>query len=201
MPLIGVRRCISYNPVLAQRQFGYPFRGASTPAALVSLVCYYRDGFVTETLCHIRSAWKNISYTERDTRSWSMNKEIPYQQWLADRVKEVKLPCKLISQEPLEKSVPEEPTPDTRSEEIQKLKEEVERLKGKNDTLNNDMQSLQHDYMNVKVECEAKTKANERLIKRQKMDRECIMEMTQELTATKAKLTSRARERELAVLS
>jgi len=36
----------------------------------------------------------------------------------------------------LEKSVPEEPTPDTKSEEIQKLKEEVERLKGKNDTLN-----------------------------------------------------------------
>ena len=33
------------------------------------------------------------------------------------------------------------------------------------------------------------------------MDRECIMEMTQELTATKAELTSRAREREVAVLS
>ena len=129
-----------------------------------------------------------------------MNKEIPYHQWLADRVKEVKLPYKLISQEPLGKSIPEEPTPDRRSEEIQKLKEEVERLKRKNDTLNNDMQSLQHDYLNVKVECEAKTKANERLIKRQKVDREYIMEMTQELTATKAELTSRAREREVDVL-
>jgi len=114
-----------------------------------------------------------------------MDKEIPYQQWLVDRVKEVKLPYKLISQEPLEKSVPEEPTPNTRSEEIQKLKEEVERLKRKNDTLNNDMQSLQHDYLNVKVKCEAKTKANERLIKRQTVDRECIMEMTQELIVTK----------------
>jgi len=116
-------------------------------------------------------------------------------------VKEVKLPYKLISQEPLEKSIHEEPTPDTRSEEIQKLKKEVERLKGKNDTLNNDMQSLQHDYLNVKVECEAKTKANERLIKRQKVDREYIMEMTQELTATKAELTSRDREWEVVVLS
>ena len=130
-----------------------------------------------------------------------MNKEIPYQQWLANRVKEVKLPYKLISQESLKKSVPKKPTPDTRSEEIQKLKEEVERLTGKNDTLNNDMQILQHDYLNVKVECEAKTKANERLIKRQKVDRECIMEMTQELTTTKAELTSRAREREVVVLS
>ena len=81
---------------------------------------------MTETLRHIRSAWKNISYAER---AWSMNKEIPYQQWLVDRVKEVKLPYKLISQEPLEESILEESTPDTRSEEIQKLKEEVERLK------------------------------------------------------------------------
>jgi len=43
MPLIGVRGCISYNPVLAQRQFGYPIRGAPTPAVLAPLVCYYMD--------------------------------------------------------------------------------------------------------------------------------------------------------------
>jgi len=53
--------------------------------------------------------------------------------------------------------------------------------------LNNDMQSLQHEYLNVKVD-------NERLIKKQKVDKECIMGITQELTATKAELTRRARE-------
>jgi len=56
VPLMGVRGCISYNPVLAQRQFDYPISGAPIPAVLASLVCYYRDGFMTETLCHIRSA-------------------------------------------------------------------------------------------------------------------------------------------------
>ena len=55
--------------------------------------------------------------------------------------------------------MPKEPTLDTKSEEVQKLKEEIERLKRNNDVLNNDMQSLQHEYLNVKVD-------NERLMKR-----------------------------------
>ena len=86
--------------------------------------------------------------------------------------------------------MPKEPTIDTKSEEIQKLKEKVEQLKKKNDVLNNDMQSLQHEYLNVKVD-------NENLMKRQKVDKECIMEMTQELTAAKVELTTRAREWEM----
>ena len=192
VPLIGVRGCINYNPVLAQRQFGYPIRGAPTAAALVVLVCYYRDGFVTKTLHRIRNAWKDLFYAERDTRLWSVNKGVPYQQWLADRVRKVKLPYHSIPQKPLGESVPEEPAFDMRSEEIQKLKEETEWLKRKNDVLKDDIQSLQHDYLNVKVECEAKTKANESLMKRQRVDRQCIMEMTQKLT--EAESTSRVRE-------
>ena len=39
VPLIGVKGRISYNPVLAQRQFGYPIRGAPTPAVLAPPVC------------------------------------------------------------------------------------------------------------------------------------------------------------------
>jgi len=129
---------------------------------------------------------------KKDTRSWSVDRKTPYQQWLLDRVREVKLPYKLTDQEPLGESVPKEPTLDTKSEEVQKMKEEVERLKRKNDVLNNDMQSLQHEYLNVKVD-------NERLMKRQEVDRECIMEMTQELTTAKVELTTRAREWEAAI--
>jgi len=184
---MGIRGCINYNPVLAHRQFGYPIIGAPTPTVLVLFVCYYQDGFVNDTLCQIRNAWKNILCAERDTRSWSVDKETSYQQWLLNRVKEVNLPYKLTNQEPSEEPVLKEPTVDTKSEEIQKLKEEVEQLKKKNDVLNNDMQSLQHKYLNVKVD-------NERLMKKHKVDRECIMEMTQQLAATKADLTTRAKE-------
>ena len=192
VPLIGIRGCISYNPVLAQRQFGYPIRRAPTPDVLVPFVCYYQDGFVNDTLRQIRNAWKNTLCAEKDTRSWSVDRETPYQQWLLDRVKEVKLPYKLTDQEPLGEPVPKEPTLDTKFEEVQKLKEEIEQLKRKNDVLNNDMQNLQHEYLNVKVD-------NERLIKKQKVDRECIMEITRELTATKAELTMRAREWEATI--
>jgi len=187
VPLIGVRGCISYNPVLAQRQFGYPIRGAPTPTVLAPFVCYYQDGFATDTLRQIRNAWKNILCAERDTRPWSVDREIPYQQWLADRVRKVKLPYRLTDQEPLGEPVIQKPTLDIKAEEIQKLREETEQLKRKNDVLNNDMRSLQHEYLNVKVD-------NERLIKRQKVDRECILDMTQELAAAKAELTTKARE-------
>jgi len=66
--LIGTKGCINYNPILAQRQFGYPIRGAPTPTALIALVCYYKDGFVTETLRQIRSVWKDTFRAKRDMR-------------------------------------------------------------------------------------------------------------------------------------
>ena len=52
---------------------------------------------------------------KKDTRSWSVDRKTPYQQWLLDRVREVKLPYKLTDQEPLGESVPKEPTLDTKS--------------------------------------------------------------------------------------
>jgi len=50
VPLVGTKCCINYNPVLAQRQFGYPIKGSPTPASLASLLFYYEDDNVTEVL-------------------------------------------------------------------------------------------------------------------------------------------------------
>ena len=50
VPLVGTRCCINYNPVLAQRQFGYPIRGAPTPASLTAMLFYYEDGDATKVL-------------------------------------------------------------------------------------------------------------------------------------------------------
>ena len=66
VPLMGIRGCINYNPVLAQRQFGYPIRGAPTPAVLAPIVCYYQDGFVSNTLCQIRMLGR-IYYVRKET--------------------------------------------------------------------------------------------------------------------------------------
>ena len=122
-------------------------------------------------------------------RPWVISKEIPFQQWMVDRVEEVKLPFKLISHNPVEKSMA-----DVDCEEVKKLKEEVERLKKKNTALGDDLQSLRQNYTNVKVKWEEKTKVNERLVKKWKVDENYIIKITQDLIVFKAKLASRARE-------
>jgi len=76
--LIGNRGCINYNPVLTQRQFGYPIKGLPTPDALTTLLISYEDGGTTEVLRDIGNAWRNVIRMERDSRAWVVNREIPY---------------------------------------------------------------------------------------------------------------------------
>jgi len=106
---------------------------------------------------------------------------------------EVKIPFKLISHDPVEKSMH-----DVDCEEVKILNEEVEGLKRKNTALNDDLQSLQQNYTNIKIECEEKTKVNERLVKKQKVDEDYIKKITQNLLAVKILLASRAKEWDMA---
>ena len=127
VPLVGTKCCINYNPVLAQRQFGYVIKGAPTPAVLAPLLSYYEDGLATEILHQIKNARKSVNYMERESRSWALNREIPYRQWMAERVERVKLPFRLISPNPTKG----EPKPEDESEEVKWLNTEIERLKEK----------------------------------------------------------------------
>jgi len=90
------------------------------------------------------------------------------------------MPFKLISHDPVE--------------EVKGLKEEVKGLKRKNIALNDDLQSLQQNYINIKMECEEKEKVNERLVKKQKVDEDYIKKITQDLLVVKTELASRAKE-------
>jgi len=98
VPLIRTKCCINYNPILAQRQFGFSLKGALTPNVLVALVFYYNEGSASEILHQIRNAWNDM---ERDSRSWDVNRNISYSQWIAERVKEIKLPFKVILPTPI----------------------------------------------------------------------------------------------------
>jgi len=49
------------------------------------------------------------------------------------------------------------------------------------------------------MECEEKAKVNERLVKKQKVDEDCIMKITQDLIVVKAELTFRARKSDMAL--
>ena len=163
---MGTRCCINYNPLLAQRQFGYPMKGSPTPASLATLRIYYEEGTFAKVLHQIRDAWGNIVRAEGDPRSWTVHERIPYDQWLAARVKAVKFPFKLIS-------------PDLNGEnrllnaEIQQVKllrAELERTKQENITLTNNLQNLQQNYANLRHDKMESEWAHEELIRKQKQD-------------------------------
>ena len=194
MPLVGIRCCINYNPVPAQCQFGYPIRGAPTPASLTALLFYYEDSDATKVLQQVRSVWKSVVCMDRDSRSWTINREIPYRQWIVDRVEKVKFPFKLDSPG----LINEEQRPDTESKEVKRLKEEIERLKGTNAKVVNDLQSLRHNFVDLNKDYEEKTKAYKELMRKQKAERDYTFRIKQDLAAANTELSMRAQERDIA---
>ncbi|XP_014492525.1 uncharacterized protein LOC106754966 [Vigna radiata var. radiata] len=56
VPLIRARYCINYNPILVQRQFGHPMKGAPSSDFLTTFFIYYEDGHFIEVLRKVRSA-------------------------------------------------------------------------------------------------------------------------------------------------
>jgi len=107
---------------------------------------------------------------ERDSRSWAVNRNISYSQWITERVKEVKLAFKVILPIPMK----EECMVDLESENIKQLKEEIARLKKKNVALDSNIQNLQHDYVDLRQVYEEKIKENQELMKKQKTQKENI---------------------------
>jgi len=71
-------------------------------------------------------------------------------------------------------------------------------LKEKNTELSSNLQSLPHDYVDLKRECEDKTKANEELMEKKRVEREYTFRIKQELAAANAELTRRAQEQNVA---
>jgi len=68
VPLIGTKGCINYNPVLAQRQFGHPIRGAPTSYVVERLLFLYKDGSADEIIPRFRRAWDRKVIMGKDTR-------------------------------------------------------------------------------------------------------------------------------------
>ncbi|XP_052728596.1 uncharacterized protein LOC128195361 [Vigna angularis] len=132
VPLIGARYGINYNPLLVQRQFGHPMKGAPSQDYLAAFFIYYEDGHCTEMLRKARSAWENVVRAEKDLRLGVMDDEINYHTWIRERVKEIKLPFKPI----VHQLANEEPSQEPESEEMKQLKIEMKKLREQNGPLN-----------------------------------------------------------------
>jgi len=124
---------------------------------------------------------------DSDSRPWATDREVPYRQWVAERIKEVKLPFNLD----VPGSKNKEQMANVESEEVKRLKEEIERLKRVNAKAASDFQSLSHDYVDLKKDYEETTKAHAELMRKQKAERDYTFRIKQDLAAANTELTMR----------
>lgn len=92
----------------------------------------------------------------------------------------------------------EEASQDSETEEVKLLKAEVERLKPKNTKLANDLQSLQHDYVDLKWDNERSREVFEELLRKQKEEKDDNnIKINQNLVATNTKLALKSLDNDI----
>jgi len=180
--------------VLAQRQYGYPIRGAPNPGALVSIWTHYEEEVSPDLIRQIKCAWGEVMRVKEDPRSWIIENKMSYNQWIMEIVKVIKLPFK-SDFPPLEQPQPAE------SKEVTTLKGEMEVIKMKNDKLSNDLHSLQQECAGLRRDNEEKTRMYQELFRKLREERNHCFRVKQDLVATNIELTLRARERYATTLS
>ena len=60
IPLMGMRGCINYNPMLDIRQLGYPMRGAPLEEIIAPFVAQGFNGGNTKILQRIHKVWDTV---------------------------------------------------------------------------------------------------------------------------------------------
>ncbi|KAH1261798.1 hypothetical protein GmHk_02G004577 [Glycine max] len=104
VPSMGTRGCISYNPVLAIRQLGYPMRGAP----------------LEEEIAPVRKAWEVVRKKDKELRGSKNGPIRGYSKWLRAHVQGLDWLPSLRTAKREEVEAPEE------DEEVQALRAELE---------------------------------------------------------------------------
>ncbi|KAL5177480.1 hypothetical protein HKD37_08G023238 [Glycine soja] len=86
VPLKGTRGCISYNPVLAIRQLGYPMRGAPLEDELAPVISRGFNKTNMETLQKVRKAWEVLQKKDKELRGSNNGPIGGYRKWLKAHV-------------------------------------------------------------------------------------------------------------------
>ena len=80
--MMGTRGCISYNPVLAIRQIGYPIRGAPLEEELALVISQGFNKINMETLQKVRKAWEVVQKKDKELRGSNNGPIGGYRKWL-----------------------------------------------------------------------------------------------------------------------
>ena len=123
VPLMGMKGCINYNPMLAIRQLGYPMRGAPSEEIIA---CFVARGFNeanAKILQRVRKAWNTVEMKDKELRGSSNGIIGGYHKWLNSRTQGITWLPKLKGLSGKEAEVPKE------SKEVQALKAELEKTR------------------------------------------------------------------------
>jgi len=83
---MGTRGCISYNPVLAIRQLGYPMRGAPLEEELAPIIAQGFNKTNMESLQKVRKAWEVVQKKDKELRGSNNGPIGGYRKWLKAHV-------------------------------------------------------------------------------------------------------------------
>ncbi|KAH1193326.1 hypothetical protein GmHk_19G054395 [Glycine max] len=119
VPLMGTRGCISYNPVLAIRQLGYPMRGAPLEDELAPVISRGFNKTNVETLQKICKAWEVLQKKDKELRGSNNGPIGGYRKWLKAHVQGLDWLPSLRTAKKEEVEAPEE------DEEVQALRMEL----------------------------------------------------------------------------
>ncbi|KAH1198092.1 hypothetical protein GmHk_18G051725 [Glycine max] len=120
VPLMGTGGCISYNPVLAIRQLGYPMRGAPLEEELVPVISRGFNKSNMETFQKGRKAWEVVREKDKELRGGNTGPIGGYRKWLRAQVQGLDWLPSLRTAKREEVEAPEE------DEEVQALRTELE---------------------------------------------------------------------------
>ncbi|KAL5179762.1 hypothetical protein HKD37_01G001016 [Glycine soja] len=126
VPLLGTRGCISYNPVLAIKQLGYPMRGAPLEEEFAPVISRGFHKTNMETLQKVRKAWEVVQKKDKELRGSNNGSIGGYRKWLRAYVQGLNWLPSLRTTKREEVEAPEE------DEEVQALRAELEQAQIEN---------------------------------------------------------------------
>ncbi|KAL5170396.1 hypothetical protein HKD37_11G032112 [Glycine soja] len=116
---MGMRGCISYNPILAIRQLGHPMRGAPLEDELPPIISRGFNKTNVETLQKVRKAWEVLQKKDKELRGSNNGPIGGYRKWLKAHVQGLDWLPSLRTAKREEVEAPEE------DEEVQALRTEL----------------------------------------------------------------------------
>ncbi|XP_050919755.1 uncharacterized protein LOC127137325 [Lathyrus oleraceus] len=144
--LIGSKGYISYNPMLALRQFGYPMRGKPDDKELEEMVLNDMGTNDPFLLRKITRSWEKVHTIGIELVKKNGAARVPYQQWVSERIKVVKLPFSI--EIPLKSTSPE-PVP-VSLEEVEELRAMVAKLGKEKEDLQSELYKETRENMILK---------------------------------------------------